>query len=179
MAKQKWQKQSLGNLLCYLVADMSPAGILYFVFNNFVKRSIWCTPEAIYGLRPHTSFDLKSLPLPPRPIEVAQIFLAIWVKFMKKSSDGFLLIQDHIFLLQTWGAKMGNLMLAIWLLFAEDWNNFLWEFLPNYMHKEQVLLKSPGNWDQMHMSLILPLILVLAQFSTWRFWPLEMPNRCL
>jgi hypothetical protein len=39
-----------------------------FAFNNFVNRSIGCTPfEVVYGFRPNTSLDINSLPLPPRP----------------------------------------------------------------------------------------------------------------
>ena len=46
-----------------------------FAFNNSVNHLTGCTPfEVVYGFQPNTLFDINSLPLSPRPSEVALDF---------------------------------------------------------------------------------------------------------
>ena len=72
--------RSLGNLLRCLVTDHVTNWDMVlphveFAFNNSINRTIGCTPfEVVYGLRPSTPLDVNSLPLPPRPSEVALDF---------------------------------------------------------------------------------------------------------
>ena len=72
--------RSLGNLLRCLVVDHVTNWYMElphveFAFNNSVYRTIGCTPfKVVYGFWHSTPLDVNSLPLPPRPSEVALDF---------------------------------------------------------------------------------------------------------